>query len=93
MDEVDEDGDDDELLFIVLPDNDDDAAVLAVVVTIDEVVEAAMLSSDFDVFRLRCRRRFVADVCGGRINLGLGRVGGGGLEGGVGCCLLTRAFI
>ena len=85
MDEVEEDGDDDELLFIVLPEED---TVLAVVVVVTEALEAAMLSSDFD-FKLRCRRRFVADVCGGRINLGLGRVGGGGFEGGVGCCLLV----
>ena len=81
MDEVEEDGDDDELLFMAMPED----TVVAVVAT--EAVEAAMLSSDFD-FKLRCRRRFVADVCGGRINLGLGRVGGGGFEGGVGCCLL-----
>ena len=56
MDEVEEDGDDD-----VLPD-DAGAVVAVVVVAIDEAVEAAMLSSDFDGFRLRCRRRFVAEV-------------------------------
>ena len=40
----------------------------------------AMLSSDL-ALRLRCRTRLVTELCG-KLNLGLGRVGGGGLAGG-----------
>ncbi|MDP4708435.1 MAG: hypothetical protein NWS20_00295 [Rickettsiaceae bacterium] len=39
----------------------------------------AMLSSDL-ALRLRWRTRFVTELCG-RLNFGLGRVGGGGLAG------------
>ena len=39
----------------------------------------AMLSSDFDI-KLRCRTKLVVDDCG-RMNFGLGKMGGGGLDG------------
>ena len=66
-------------------EDDEDAAESVEHDDNDEVVfvVVAILSSDFD-FKLRCSTKFVADVCG-RMNLGLGRVGGG-FAGGVGCC-------